>query len=256
MGNAQISTESLLIASSLILITVIFSYWQKLGLEKDTIIGVVRAVVQLVIVGYILKYVFKFDDIWFTCLILLFMMVNAAYNARSRGKEIKNSFWISLIGIFVGEVITLAVLILSGAINFTAYQVIPVSGMIISNSMVAIGLCYRNMLVNFKDRRNEIETKLALGADILTSSKDIIRDTMKTGMLPSIDSAKTLGIVTLPGIMTGLILAGTEPIQAIKYQLMVTFMLLSTTSIASLIVCYLAYKNFFNKRAQLLNIDA
>lgn len=254
MNGAQISTESLLIASSLILITVAFSMWQKLGLEKDTLIGVARAVIQLFIVGYILKYVFKADDIVFTVLILIFMIVNAAINSANRGKEIKNAFWISLAGLVAGEIITLAVLLLSGAIKFTAYQVIPVSGMIISNSMVAIGLCYRNMLGYFKDRREEVETKLALGADVLMSSRDIIRDTMRTGMLPSIDTAKTLGIVTLPGMMTGLILAGTDPMEAIKYQLMVTFMLLSTTSIASLIVCYLAYRNFYNERAQLVEL--
>jgi putative ABC transport system permease protein len=72
-------------------------------------------------------------------------------------------------------------------------------------------------------------------------------------MLPTIDSAKTLGIVALPGMMTGLILAGTSPVQAIKYQIMVTFMMLSTTSIASFIACYLSYKGFFNKRKQLVN---
>ena len=70
-------------------------------------------------------------------------------------------------------------------------------------------------------------------------------------MLPTIDSAKTLGIVSLPGMMTGLILAGTSPVEAIKYQIMVTFMLLSTTSIASFIACYLSYKGFFNERKQL-----
>ncbi|MDO5026731.1 MAG: iron export ABC transporter permease subunit FetB [Tissierellia bacterium] len=254
MENAQISTQSLLIASSLIFITIFFSYWQKLDLEKDTIIGVIRAVIQLIVVGYVLKYVFDLDDILFTCAIVVFMMVNAAYNTKKRGKGIKNAFWISLLGIFVGETITILVLLLSGAIEFKAYQVIPISGMIISNSMVAISLCYRNMLVNFKDRRDEIETKLALGSDLLFASKDIIRDTMKTGMLPSIDSAKTLGIVSLPGMMTGLILAGTDPLQAIKYQLMVTFMLLSTTSIASLIVCYLAYRTFYNDRAQVVDL--
>ena len=255
MGQTNISTGSLIIASSLIFVTVLFSYWQRLGLEKDTLIGVFRAVIQLVIVGYLLKYVFQIDDIWFTCLILLFMMANAAYNTKNRGKYIDKSFLISFLGIFVGEVITLLVLILSKSIEFTAYQVVPVSGMIISNSMVAIGLCYSNMTDNFKDRRHEIEAKLSLGAGVLTSSKDIIRDTMRTGMLPSIDSAKTLGIVTLPGMMTGLILAGTDPLQAIKYQLMVTFMLFSATSISSLIVCYLSYKKFFNERAQLVDLE-
>lgn len=127
---------------------------------------------------------------------------------------------------------------------------IPIGGMIISNAMVALGLCYKQMTADFKTKREEVETKLALGADIRASSIDIIRDSIKTGMLPTIDSAKTLGIVSLPGMMTGLILAGASPLEAIKYQLMVTFMLLSTTAIASFIACSLAYRGFFNARMQ------
>lgn len=139
----------------------------------------------------------------------------------------------------------------AGAIKYEPYQIIPVSGMIISNAMVALGLCYRQMGLDFKNKRDEVETKLALGADILPSSIEIIRSSIKTGMLPTIDSAKTLGIVSLPGMMTGLILAGTSPVEAIKYQIMVTFMLLSTTSISSFSACYLSYKNFFNEHKQL-----
>ena len=118
--------------------------------------------------------------------------------------------------------------------------------------MVALGLCYKQLTSDFKDKRQEVETKLALGADILPSSIEIIRNSIKTGMVPTIDSTKTLGIVSLPGMMTGLILAGTPPVEAIKYQIMVTFMLLSTTSIASFIACYLSYKHFFNERKQLI----
>jgi putative ABC transport system permease protein len=124
--------------------------------------------------------------------------------------------------------------------------------MIIGNAMVALGLCYRQMTSNFQRRRDEVETKLALGADIGLSSREIIRDSIKTGMVPTIDSAKTLGIVSLPGMMTGLILAGVSPIEAVKYQIIVTFMLLSATSLSSVSACYLSYKSFFNARKQLV----
>lgn len=250
-GNLM-NTSSLLISSSLVMITLIFSYFQKLKLEKEIIIGVIRAVVQLVIVGYLLNYIFGLKNPLFTTLLLLFMTFNAAYNSAKRGKAIKNGLLISFISIFVGALITLSILVISGAIRYEPYQIIPVSGMIISNAMVALGLCYRQLTSNFKNKREEIETKLSLGADILPSSIEMIRDSIKTGMLPTIDSAKTLGIVSLPGMMTGLILAGTSPVEAIKYQIMVTFMLLSTTSISSFIACYLSYENFFNKRKQLI----
>lgn len=251
-GSNTINISSLLISSSLVLVTLFFSYWQKLKLEKEIIIGVIRAVVQLVMVGYILGYVFGLKSPIFTTLLLLFMIFNASLNAAKRGKAIKNGLIISFLSITVGTVVTLTILILSKTIQYEPYQVIPVSGMIIGNSMVALGLCYKQITSNFKNKQEEVETKLSLGADILPSSIEIIRDSIKTGMLPTIDSAKTLGIVSLPGMMTGLILAGTPPMEAIKYQIMVTFMLLSTTSISSFIACYLCYRGFFNSRKQLI----
>ncbi|MCL1632020.1 iron export ABC transporter permease subunit FetB [Sporolactobacillus sp. CPB3-1] len=252
-GSATIHVTSLLIASLLVAVTLFFSYWQKLKLEKETIISVIRAVVQLVAVGYILDFVFGYKNPAFTTLLLLFMTFNASYNAAKRGKTIKHGLTISFFSISAGTLVTLFILILSGIIKYEPNQMIPIGGMIISNAMVALGLCYKQITADFRHKRDEIETKLALGADPLRSSKEIIRDAIKTGMLPTIDSAKTLGIVSLPGMMTGLILAGTSPMEAIKYQIMVTFMLLSTTAIASFLSCYLAYRSFFNDRKQLIN---
>ena len=253
-GSNTIDVTSLLMVSSLVLVTLFFSYWQKLKLEKEVIVSVVRAIIQLVIVGYILEYIFGLKNPVYTTLLLLFMIFNAAYNAAKRGKAVKKVLMISFLSITVGTMVTLAVLVLSRTIQYEPFQVIPVSGMIVGNAMVALGLCYKQIAADFKNKREEVETKLSLGADIMPSSIEIIRDSIKTGMLPTIDSAKTLGIVSLPGMMTGLILAGSSPIEAIKYQIMVTFMLLSTTSISSFIACYLSYRSFFNNRKQLIVI--
>ena len=252
MSTTSISITSLLLSSILVVISLMFSYSQKLKLEKETITGVIRAIIQLTIVGYILNFIFGLKNPMFTTLLLLVIVFNASYNAAKRGKGIKDGIKISFISIATGAFITLFILVLAGALKYEAYQIITVGGMIISNAMVALGLCYRQLTSDFKNRRDEVETKLALGADIRTSSIDIIRDSIKTGMLPTIDSMKTLGIVSLPGMMTGLILAGTSPVQAIKYQIMVTFMLLSTTAISSFIACFLAYKKFFNDKKQLI----
>jgi putative ABC transport system permease protein len=251
MKGVAISDTSLLLASSLVLVSLLFSYFQKLKLEKETLISVIRAVIQLFAVGYILQFIFGLHNAAVTTLILLLMIFNASYNAAKRGKKIKNGILISYLSILIGAGTTLSVLLLSGAIQYEAYQIIPISGMIISNAMVAIGLCYRQLSSNFKSRRNEVEAKLSLGADILPASMDILRDSIRTGMVPTIDSTKTLGIVSLPGMMTGLILAGTSPLTAIRYQIMVTFMLLSTTAISSFLACFLSYRGFFNKRKQL-----
>lgn len=143
-------------------------------------------------------------------------------------------------------------MIFSGSIKFIPSQIIPISGMIASNSMVAIGLCYRNLDTLFQNQRQAVMEKLALGATIKLASLPIIQQSVKTGMAPTIDSAKTVGIVSLPGMMSGLIFAGVDPVHAIKYQIMVTFMLLSATSIGSVIATYLAYKGYYNQQKQLV----
>lgn len=254
MKDLDLNNISLIMSSSLVILTILISYWQKLKLEKDVIISVLRATIQLIIVGMVLDFIFGYDNPIFTSLLLLFMTFNAAYNASKRGASIENKFPISFVSIILGLIITLSILLLSGTIKYRPQEIIPIAGMILGNSMVATGLCYNSLLQKFKDKKEEVETKLSLGADIKLSSINIIRDSIKTGMIPSIDSAKTLGIVTLPGMMSGLILAGVNPSQAIKYQLMVTFMLLATTSITSICVCYLSYKYFFNKRKQFVGI--
>ena len=251
MNTATMNVSSLLIASVLVIVSMGFSYFEKLKLEKETIIGVIRAIIQLTAVGYVLNFIFGLKNPLFTTMLVLFMLYNAAYNASKRGKNIRNGLLISFISIGAGTAVTLSILVIAGAIKYEPYQIVPISGMIISNAMVAIGLCYKQLISDFKNKRDEVETKLSLGADILPSSINLIRDSIKTGMLPTIDSMKTLGIVSLPGTMTGLILAGTAPLEAIKFQIMVTFMLLSTTSIAAFSACYLAYKGFFNERKQL-----
>lgn len=133
-------------------------------------------------------------------------------------------------------------------------QVVPISGMIASNVMVAISLCYRELNNAFKTHRQQILEKLALGATPAQAAKSIIHHTIKTGMVPTINSAKTVGLVSLPGMMTGLIFAGVNPLYAIKYPIMVTFMLMAATSIGVIIAVYLTYHNHFNKRMQLIEI--
>ncbi|HBC96401.1 MAG TPA: iron export ABC transporter permease subunit FetB [Clostridium sp.] len=251
-GAADISIYSILFSLLLVLIALAFSYSQKLDLEKDIVISIGRAVIQLIIVGYLLNYIFGLKNIFFTTFLLIFMMINAAYNAAKRGYKIKNVFFVSFVSIILGTSITLTILVFCKVIKYEPYQVIPIGGMIISNSMVSLGLSYKQMKLEFKNKKDEVETKLSLGADIYQSSMNIIKDSIKVGMMPTIDSAKTLGIVALPGMMTGLILAGTSPISAVKYQIIVTFMMLSATSISSFTACYLSYRNFFNDRKQLI----
>lgn len=250
--NLAVSNTTLIFAAMLVLVSLYIGYREKLGVDKDIIIGVIRAIIQLVLVGYLLKYVFRVNNEWLTLAMMLIIVFNAAYNANKRAAGISHALPISLLAILSSTGLTLAVLVFSGSIRFIPSQMIPISGMIASNSMVAIGLCYRNMNSSFRDRRQQVIERLALGADVRLASIDIVRESIRTGMAPTIDSAKTVGIVSLPGMMSGLIFAGVDPVRAIKYQILVTFMLLSATSIGSVIACYLAYQQFYNQDKQLI----
>ncbi|GMB01416.1 iron export ABC transporter permease subunit FetB [Pelosinus sp. IPA-1] len=245
---------SLILTFSLVLLSLALSYKEKLGLEKDMLIGSLRAVVQLTLIGFVLKFIFALDDLFFTTIILVIMVYNASTVAAKRGAGIEQATLISFAAIFTGLVITLGGLVSFKAIPYEPSQVIPISGMVVGNSMVATSLLFKNLLSNFQTKREEVEVKLCLGAPPKEASLSLIRDSIRTAMLPTFDSMKTLGIVQLPGMMTGLILAGVAPETAIKYQIMVAFMLAGAVSISSFVASYWAYRNFFTKFAQLKEI--
>lgn len=254
MNQNNITTQSLALALILVVVALLVSKKEKLSLEKDIIWSVARAIVQLVIVGYVLKYIFNFNNAWLTVSMVLFICVNAALNAKKRSRNIDNGFIISFIAIAFSTTLTLVILMLSGSIEFIPMQVIPITGMIAGNAMVAVGLCYSNLNQRFTDNQQKILEMLSLGAPIKLASGSIIRDSIRAAMIPTIDAAKTVGLVSLPGMMSGLIFAGIDPVKAVKYQIMVTFMLLATASLSTIISGYLAYKRFYNHRAQLNEI--
>lgn len=251
MTSVNVSNLSLFLALSLVMVAIAISSKEKLGLTKDIIASVLRTVLQLIVVGYLLRYVFAVDNHLLTLAMTLIIIYNASRQADKRNPSSKKAFYQSFLAIFVATGLTLLVLVLSGAIKFVPSQLIPITGMIASNSMVAIGLCYREMASLFRDQRQQVLEKLALGAPIKLASASIVRQSIKTAMQPTIDSAKTVGLVSLPGMMSGLIFAGVNPVYAIKYQIMVMFMLLSATSLGAVIAAYFSYKHYFNSRAQL-----
>lgn len=251
MNQHNITNESLLLALMLVVIALVVSKKESLRLEKEIIWSVTRAIVQLVIVGYVLKTLFQLNNAWFTLLMVLFICVNAALNARKRSRNIDRALTISFFAITISTASTLTILVLSGAIEFLPMQVIPISGMIAGNAMVAVGLCYTNLNQRFADNHQRIQEMLSLGASVKTASAGLIRDSIRAAMIPTVDAAKTVGLVSLPGMMSGLIFAGIDPVKAIKYQIMVTFMLLGTASLSTIIAGYLAYRRFFTTRAQL-----
>jgi putative ABC transport system permease protein len=218
VGEHNITNESLALSMVLVLVAMVVSYREKLGLEKDILWSICRAVIQLIIVGYVLKYIFNVNHAVLTLLMVLFICFNAAWNAQKRSKYIDKAFVSSFIAITTGTALTLAVLVFSGSITFTPMQVIPISGMIAGNAMVAVGLCYNNLGQRFSSEQQQLQEKLSLGATPKVASAQLIRDSIRSSLIPTVDSAKTVGLVSLPGMMSGLIFAGIDPVKAIKYQ--------------------------------------
>ncbi|GAA0469489.1 MULTISPECIES: iron efflux ABC transporter permease subunit FetB [Tatumella] len=252
MSQHNITDSSLMMSLALVLVAILISHREKLALEKDILWSIGRAIVQLIIVGYALKYIFDLNNILLTLFMVLFICFNAALNAKKRSKYIDRAFWMSFIAITSGAVLTLAVLVASGSIEFLPMQVIPISGMIAGNGMIAVGLCYNNLGQRFASDQQQIQEMLSLGATPKQASARLLRESIRSSLIPTVDSAKTVGLVSLPGMMSGLIFAGIDPVKAIKYQIMVTFMTLATASISTIIAGYLACRRFYNHRHQLV----
>lgn len=251
-SSVSISDFSLVLALVLVFVAVAISYKEKLGLGWDIILSIVRTVVQLVIVGYVLKYLFKLDNFFLTLLMCLFVITTASLQANKRNPSRNKKLWQSFLAILISTVVTGGLLIASGAIKFIPSQMIPIAGMIASNTMVAVGLSYKQLATQFEDQRQQVLEKLALGASAKQAAASILRTSIKMGIQPTIDLTKTVGLVSLPGVMSGLIFAGVDPVLAIKYQIMIMFMLLSATALGSVIASYFAYKTYFNEHVQLL----
>ncbi|HCC5685017.1 ABC transporter permease [Staphylococcus aureus] len=247
------SNTALGLTALLLVIPIIISYKEGLHIIKDLIVATVRAVVQLIILGFLLHYIFKINDKWLLVLCVFVIIVNASWNTISRSSPVMHHvFLISFVAIFVGTALPLAGTIATGAIQFTANEVIPIGGMLANNGLIAINLAYQNLDRAFVQDGTNIESKLSLSATPKLASKDAIRESIRLAIVPTIDSVKTYGLVSIPGMMTGLIIGGVPPLQAIKFQLLVVFIHTTATIMSALIATYLSYGQFFNARHQLV----
>ncbi|HAR4732869.1 TPA: iron export ABC transporter permease subunit FetB [Staphylococcus aureus] len=247
------SNTALGLTALLLVIPIIISYKEGLHIIKDLIVATVRAVVQLIILGFLLHYIFKINDKWLLVLCVFVIIVNASWNTISRSSPVMHHvFLISFVAIFVGTALPLAGTIATGAIQFTANEVIPIGGMLANNGLIAINLAYQNLDRAFVQDGTNIESKLSLAATPKLASKGAIRESIRLAIVPTIDSVKTYGLVSIPGMMTGLIIGGVPPLQAIKFQLLVVFIHTTATIMSALIATNLSYGQFFNARHQLV----
>jgi len=231
------------------------SRWQRVGLEKDMLVAVVRAFIQLIAIGYALELIFAAQNPAWNVLLVGIMIAIAGYTAGTRAKHIPRSKEIAWVSISVGTVLTLGVLIGLGVIPTETQFVIPIAGMVVGNSMVVTGLVMSRLRDDLKLLRAQLEASLALGATSRQAVSGPLRRALRTGMTPIIDNTKTVGLISLPGAMTGMILAGVSPLKAVQLQIIVMYMLVGAAAFSGLTAVFLTYPRFFTKAHQ-LNISA
>jgi putative ABC transport system permease protein len=227
------------------------SYWQNVGLEVHMAVAVGRAFVQLLAIGFALELIFNRQNPLWIGVILLIMMTVAGRTAGKRADNIPSATAIAMVSVAASTVLTLGSLLLLQVFAFEARFVLPIAGMIIGNAMIATGLCMARLRDEIHACRQEIETALALGASSRQAVERQLRAALSTGMTPSIDSTKTVGLIALPGAMTGMILAGVTPLEAVQLQVVVMYMLIGATAFASLIATYLTFRQLFTPFHQL-----
>lgn len=235
-----------------VLIPLVLSRTLKLGLEKDTLIATVRSIIQLLAVGYVLKFVFESQSIVYIFIMIALMIVAATLNARKKGKSIKGITWKIALTLIIVEAVTQGILLGFGTIPAKAQYIIPISGMLIGNSMVLSILFLNRFTAEVEAGKNQIELILSLGGTPKQAIHSQLINAIKASMIPTIESQKTIGLVQLPGMMSGQIIGGADPIQAVQFQLLIIFALLTTAALSSILVGFLSYPTLFNDRMQLI----
>jgi putative ABC transport system permease protein len=246
------NTLALILSFGFVFAALILSKAFKLGLGKDLIITSVRATIQLLVIGYVLKLIFGLNNPIFMILMIILMIYVATRNAVKRAKGLRNITWKIFVTIMIVETITQAFLLGLHIIPNTPQYIISISGMIIGNSMVISSLYLNRLKSDLKIRKQEVILFLSLGGTPKQSIFPIIKQSISSSLIPTLESQKTIGLVQLPGMMTGQIVAGADPIHAVRLQLLIVFMIMSSAAFTGIILGILIYPSLFNKDQQLI----
>jgi UDP-glucose/iron transport system permease protein len=257
-GGASVIDLSLWqLASALLLVAIVIvvSARQALGMERDLLVGAIRTIVQLYLVGLVLAAVFHAAQWYWVLLILVVMAGVATQAAVSRlRKPIPGGHAIAALALTASTVATLTYVI--GVVVrvhpwYEPQYIIPIAGMILGNSMTSAAIAGDRLQGDLRARADEIEARLALGFSGQDAVQPMVRASLRAAMIPTVNGMMTVGLVQLPGMMTGQILAGSSPLVAIRYQIVVVFMLGAATAIGSLVFVRLAVARYLTRAHQL-----
>jgi putative ABC transport system permease protein len=239
---------------ALVAVAIAVSVWQRADLEQDIAIAVGRSFVQLTAIGYVIKLIFEQDHLLFVVALLAVMVTFGALTARHRARHVPGAFVPLLVALALAGSSTLVLVVVLGIFKAEPRYLVPVGGMVVGNSMTAAAVALNRLGDEVRTSSREIEATLALGATSTQSILPALRRSLRSGMIPLIDSTKTTGLVFFPGTMVGMLLAGAQPIDAVRLQLILLYALLGSVALAALVATGLAYRNFFTAAHQLRDL--
>ncbi|MGB7087123.1 MAG: iron export ABC transporter permease subunit FetB [Phormidesmis sp.] len=250
------SLIGMLWAVGMMAIAIALSQWQGLGLSKMLAIATVRTLIQLLSIGVVLAYVFATRNLLVIAAMLLAMVSIAATVARSRiDRDLPKLLQWVWLAIFSSATVTMtyvSLFVIRPDPWYDPQYLIPLSGIVLGNAMTAAAIAGERLVSSLRNSRTEIETHLSLGATPAQAVAAYRQAAIKAGLIPTINAMMVVGLVTLPGTITGQILAGGDPLIAAIYQILIMFMLALATLIASLVVTYGIMQQFFTPAMQLI----
>jgi putative ABC transport system permease protein len=236
---------------ALVAVAVALSLWRRLPLEREIGWAVLHAFVQLLALGYVIKAIFEAGGVAYALPVLVVMVVFGALTARARARGVPRAFPILVISIGIAVSATLGLALAVGAIDATSRTLIPIGGAVVGQAMVASALALSRLEFEIGAARREIEARLSLGATWRQAVDPMLRRSLTAGMLNTVDSTKSAGIVAIPGTTVGMLLAGAEPLDAIRLQLVLFYLLVGGTAIAVVLATSIAAGGFFTPAHQL-----
>jgi putative ABC transport system permease protein len=223
----------------LVLIPLFISYKNRLSIEKELFINSIRALIQLILLGFILGFLFKIKNPIYYIPLVLFMLIYSSYIAKKRTNF---SFLSAFYSISLSTLIILSTMLLLKIISFKPNEFIPISGMIIGNSLNTYTLTIERLKREITLQKELIESFIAIGDTLQHALKIMQKEAIKAALIPVNNMLQTIGVVAIPGITTGMLLAGASPLKAVSYQIVIIYMLVSINTFSALFGSYFFIK--------------
>lgn len=250
----SIGYPNLAVAIGFVVLAVVLARVERLGLEKALIIGSIRACVQLMAMGFVLGLVFEMDRWYYVVCVVVLMVLVGSRSAYQRVERKLPGLQPVMVGSIAVAILAVMVPVVTVILRlehwYQPQYLIPISGMIIGNATTGCAVAADRLLAEMALRRDEVEAMLCLGASWRQAARTSVRAALRAGWVPTINAITVYGIVQLPGMMTGQVIGGVEPVEAVKYQVLIAYMLVGAVALGSYLTVRLACSRAFTKAHQ------